>query len=145
MVAAVSSTMKNRTDVALILWNKDVIELVSQVLLTRNLLSRGLEPSEGPDRMENLIVSGCPRIVIFDLHPPYAGSGRMVLRLMDRFPGLPFVITCADRALALKSAPWLSGQRLFQKPYDIDEIAGTVSSMARRNRIRLAPAPVRAS
>jgi hypothetical protein len=137
--------MKKRTDVALILWNKDVIELVSLVLLSRNLISRGLEPSEGPDRMENFIVSDCPRVVVFDLHPPYASSGEVALRLIDRFPGLSFVITCADKTLALKSVPRLSTQRLFQKPYDIDEIAGAVSSMVRRDWMRFTALSVSAS
>ena len=144
-VDALSCTMKNRTDVALILWNEDVIDLVSLVLLGRDLISHGFEPSEGLDRMENLIALGSPRVVVFDLKPPYARSSEVALQLMARFPNMSFVITCADRTLALKSAPWLSSHRLFQKPYDIDEIASTVSLMARRDRIRFAALSVTAS
>jgi hypothetical protein len=123
--------MNINIDVALILWNTDVIELVSLVLLHRNLSSSGLEPSEGAERMEDLIVSCGPRVVVFDLDPPYVRSAGVALRLLDRFPGPSFVMTCADPTLALCNAPWLSGHPMFQKPYEIDVIADTVRSMVR--------------
>jgi len=124
-------TMNTSTDVALILWNTDVIELVSFVLLRRNLKSCGLEPSEGRERIEDLILSCRPSVVIFDLDPPYDRSAAIVRDLSDRFRDCSFVMTCADSNLALKKAPWLSRYALFQKPYEIDEIANTVRSMVR--------------
>ena len=123
--------MNTSTDVALILWNTDVIELVSFVLLRRNLKSCGLEPSEGRERIEDLILSCRPSVVIFDLDPPYDRSAAIVRDLSDRFRDCSFVMTCADSNLALKKAPWLSRYALFQKPYEIDEIANTVRSMVR--------------
>ncbi len=103
--------MSTRIDVALILWNPDVIQLVSFVLLHRNLKSRGVEPSRGAEEIQDLIVSCSPTVVVFDLKPPY--------------------VTCADPALALKAAPWLSCYPIFQKPYEPDEIGETVGSMVR--------------
>jgi len=123
--------MNTPIDVALILWNTDVIDLVSLVLLRRNLLSCGCEPSEGAENIEELIVSCGPRVVIFDLDPPYDRSATVALRLLNRFPDRLFVMTCADSALALKKAPWLSGLPMFQKPYEVDEVATIVSSMVR--------------
>ena len=123
--------MNTPIDVALILWNTDVIDLVSLVLLRRNLLSCGCEPSEGAENIEELIVSCGPRVVIFDLDPPYDRSATVALRLLNRFPDRLFVMTCADSALALKKAPWLSGLPIFQKPYEVDEVASIVSSMVR--------------
>jgi hypothetical protein len=123
--------MNTPIDVALILWNTDVIDLVSLVLLRRNLLSCGCEPSEGAENIEELIVSCGPRVVIFDLDPPYDRSATVALRLLNRFPDRLFVMTCADSALALKKAPWLSGLPIFQKPYEVDEVATIVSSMVR--------------
>jgi hypothetical protein len=126
--------MNTRTDVALILWNTDVIQLVSLVLLHRNLKSCGLEPSEGTERIEDLIVSCSPSVVVFDLDPPYDRSAAVALRLLRRFPDRSFVMTCADPPIALKNAPWLSRHPLFQKPYELDEIANTVRSLVRRAR-----------
>lgn len=125
--------MNKRIDVALILWNRDVIELVSLVLLSRNLISSGCEPCAGQDTIENLIVSSRPSVVVFDLDPPYERSSEVARRLIDRFPDRSFVMTCADTVLALKKAPWLSAHPLFQKPYDMAEIANTVGSMRHRS------------
>jgi hypothetical protein len=131
MQAHYPRTMNTTTDVALILWNRDVIELVSFVLLRRDLRSRGLEPSEGLERIQDLILSCSPSVVIFDLDPPYDQSAAIALGLLDRFRDCSFVMTCADSNLALKKAPWLSRYALFQKPYEFDEIANTVRSMVR--------------
>ncbi len=124
--------MNTQVDVALILWNPDVIELVSFVLLRRNLKSCGVEPSKGAKAIEDFIASSGASVVVFDLDPPYDRSAAAVLRLLYRFPDPSFVMTCADRALALRKASWLSGHPVFQKPYDIDEIANTVRLMVRR-------------
>jgi|SRR5262245_42468040 hypothetical protein len=129
---ALSNAMNTHIDVALILWNPDVIQLVSLVLLQRNLKSCGAEPSEGVDAIEDLIVSCGPRVVVFDLAPPYDRSSGIVLNLLDRFPDRSFVMTCADKALALRKAPWLSEYPVFQKPYEMDDIANTVRFMVRR-------------
>jgi len=137
--------MNTTTDVALILWNTDVIDVVSFVLLRRNLRSRGLEPSEGRERIEDLILSCSPSVVIFDLDPPYDRSAAIVSDLLDRFRDCSFVMTCADSNLALKKAPWLSRYALFQKPYEIDEIANTVRSLVRRAPGRVATLSVGAS
>jgi hypothetical protein len=129
---ALSSTMKKRIDVALILWNTDIIELVSLVLLRRNLISLGFEPSEGTERIEDLIVTCNPSVVVFDLDPPYDRSAAVAMNLLDRFPDRAFVMTCADSALALRKAPWLSAHTMFQKPYEMDEIVNSVRSLVRR-------------
>ena len=137
--------MNTTTDVALILWNTDVIDVVSFVLLRRNLRSRGLEPSEGRERIEDLILSCSPSVIIFDLDPPYDRSAAIVSDLLDRFRDCSFVMTCADSNLALKKAPWLSRYALFQKPYEIDEMANTVRSLVRRATGRVATLSVGAS
>jgi len=124
--------MNTRVDVALILWNQDVIELMSWQLLRRNLQSCGVEPSEGPDNIDHLIVSRAPSVVVFDLDPPYDASAAVALQLMYRFNDLAFVITCADSALAVKKAPWLAHHPMFQKPYDMDAIANVVRAMVKR-------------
>jgi hypothetical protein len=124
--------MNTSIDVTLILWNKDVIQLVTLILLHWNLRSIGVEPSEGPEKIEDLIASSSPAVVVYDLDPPYDRSAAVTLRLLDRFPECSFVMTCADPALALKSAPWLSGHPVFQKPYELDEVAYTVASMVTR-------------
>src|SRR5262245_31204202 len=121
--------MNTSIDVALILWNPDVIELVSLILRNRNLKSSGIEPSEGIDKMEQLIVSSDPRVVVFDLDPPYDRSAAVALRLMERFADRSLVMTCADQRLAVKAAPWLRCHPIFQKPYEANEIVETVRSM----------------
>src|SRR4029453_2627908 len=118
--------MNTSIDVALILWNPDVIELVSLTLRGRNLKSSGLEPAEGIEKIEELIVSRGPRVVIFDLDPPYHRSAAVALHLMARFSDCSFVMTCADRSLAVKAAPWLRLHPVFQKPYEPDEMVRTV-------------------
>ena len=51
------------------------------------------------------------------------------MRLMAQFADRTFVMTCADPAIALKAAPWLSSHPLFQKPYETDDIVETVLSI----------------
>ena len=117
-------------NVALILWNADVIDLMSVVLSQWEVMSRGIEPSEGVHRIERLITSTNPSVVVFDLAPPYARSATVVLNLISRFPGKSFVLTCADPILALMKAPALFGRPILQKPYKPDDLAKTVLSMA---------------
>jgi DNA-binding NarL/FixJ family response regulator len=124
--------MNTHVDVALILWNRDVIELVSLALLHRNLKSRGVEPSEGAERVESLIAGCSPDVVVFDLNPPYERSAATVQHMLERFPDCAFVMTCADSAYAVKHAPWLSRYHVFQKPYAVDDIANTVRALINR-------------
>jgi hypothetical protein len=131
--------MSASTDVALILWNADVIDLMSFVLLRRNITSEGIEPSQAIDRIADFIALHTPAVVVYDLEPPYGLSAARFLSLLDRFSKCSFVITCADRALALHSAPWLSAVPVFQKPYVLDEIADSVSSRVMRISLKLAP------
>jgi DNA-binding NtrC family response regulator len=129
--------MNNHTDVALILFNSDVIDLMSFVLLDADLKSSGFEPSEGEDKIEEFISSHRPGLVIFDLDPPYRQSTVVLKRLLNRFPDLPFVMTCADPKLAITAAPWLSCHHVFRKPYEPDEIRDVVGSMLSRARKHL--------
>ncbi len=140
---ALSHAMDTRTDVALILWNPDVIQLVSFVLRQRDLKSCGVEPSGGTERLEELLASCRPSVVLFDLAPPYIRSAAVARYLLNRFPDCSFAMTCADPMLALNTAPWLACHPLFQKPYEIDEIGDVVRSMVnvarKSNEFRLEP------
>lgn len=136
--SALSTAMTASIDVALILWNADVIQLVSMILGQQNLQSCGVEPSEGAERIEELIECCSPAVVVFDLDPPYNRSTAVVLHLLGRFPDPAFVITCADPLLALKAAPWLSRFPMLQKPYAPDQIGETVSSVVKRTSHELA-------
>ena len=120
--------MSIRSEVALVLWNEDLIQLLSMVLLRRDLISSGIEPSQGVEAIEGLIESCNATVVVFDLDPPYGRSAASLLRLLDRFHERSFVVTCADPVLALKSAPWLCGYPIFQKPYELDDLVTTISS-----------------
>jgi hypothetical protein len=119
--------MNTQIDVALILWNPDVIHLMSMVLSHRHLSSSGVEPSDR-EKVEDLIEAGKPSVVVFDLDPPYQRSAAVLSDLMGRFSGCSFVMTCADPALALKFVPWLAGYRLFQKPYPIDDLGDAIDT-----------------
>ena len=124
--------MKGNIDVALVLWNPDVIQLMAHVLCRRNLVSSGIEPSEGMERITDVIASSGAPVVVFDLEPPYARSASVAKELLNRFPDRGFVMTCADPLIAVKSAPWLAMYSIFQKPYETDDVAAMVSSMVRR-------------
>lgn len=134
--------MSASIDVALILWNPDVIELMSFVLLRRDLRSGGIEPAEGRERIADFISSCTATVVLFDLAPPYKRSVEEALCLLDRFPNRSFIMTCADRRLALSCAPWLYHFPLFQKPYAMEEIAETARSMVLLASRRLMTVPL---
>ena len=119
--------MDTQIDVALILWNPDVIQLMSMVLWHRQLSSSGVEPSDR-EKVQNLIESGKPSVVVFDLDPPYQRSASVLSDLMARYAGCSFIMTCADPALAVKFVPWLSDYRIFQKPYPIDELGNVIDA-----------------
>lgn len=123
--------MNQNIDVALVLWNTDVIQLASLVLCRRNLVSMGIEPSEGLDRIGDVIASSGAPVVVFDLEPPYARSAAVLGQLLNRFIDRSFVMTCADPMLAVKATPWLSGHNIFQKPYAMADMADTVCSLIR--------------
>ncbi len=125
--------MSTQIDVALFLWNPDVIELVSMILLRRNLQSCGVEPSKEIASIEACIAAWSPSVVVFDLAPPYDRSAAGALRLVRRFPDRPFVMTCADKGLALRRAPWLAGHVMFQKPCEVNDVANAVRSLVRRS------------
>jgi DNA-binding NtrC family response regulator len=127
--------MSTRIDAALILWNSDVIELVSMALKHSNIRSYGIEPAEGAN--EHLLESSNPAVVIFDLDPPYRRSAAVVRDLLHRFPAQAFVFTCADPVLAINAAPWLSSYTILQKPYDINEIVTTVRSLMTAGKSKL--------
>ena len=128
---APSNAMNHNIDVALVLWNTDVIQLASLVLCRRNLVSTGIEPSEGLDRIGDVIASSGAPVVVFDLEPPYARSAAVLSQLLNRFIDRSFVMTCADPMLAVKATPWLSGHNIFQKPYAMADMADTVCSLIR--------------
>jgi hypothetical protein len=121
------ATMNTRIDAALILWNPDVIELVSLFLRRRNVRVCGIEPKDASQ--VRLLVSLNPSVVVFDLDPPYKRSTTLVQELFTRFPGRSFVFTCADPLLAVTAAPWLSSYPVLQKPYDLNEMIETVRSL----------------
>jgi len=137
--------MNTQTDVALILWNQDLIELVSLVLHLRNLKTCGIEPCASVNTLADVITCSAPAVVVFDLEPPYDRSAAVAERLVRRFGGCSFVLTCADRGLALKKAPWLAAYPLFQKPYDIEEVADTVRGIVRQAPVAAAALSVGSS
>jgi DNA-binding NarL/FixJ family response regulator len=124
--------MNTHADVALILWNPDVIEWVSLILRQENLRSCGMEPSDKLQDMEGLIASCSPSVVVLDLSPPYADSAQIFLRLLERFPDRSFVLTCADPILAVRAARWLSCHLMLQKPYEPDVICKIIVSLRSR-------------
>jgi len=122
--------MQKHADVALIVWNPDVIQLLTYVLKGRDLHCVGAEPSEGADGIEDVIASCSPAVVVFDLDPPYHRSGAVLMRLLQRFESASFVITCADPILVLRSVPDFARYPLFQKPYPLDKFASTLQTLA---------------
>jgi len=121
--------MKAQIDVALVLWNPDVITVVSMALLQRGLHAAGLEPQEDTATIEELIRSTGSHVVVFDLAPPYSKSGAVAIHLMRSFPSRAFVFTCADPEVALKAQPWLASYRIFRKPYDVLEMAESIAAV----------------
>jgi hypothetical protein len=121
--------MNTHRDVALFLWNSDIIEMMSWLLLDRHVDSDGVEPSEGYDAIAELILHWTPKVVVFDLMPPYQASSEELARLVKRFPNASFVITCADSTLAQKRASWLSAFPVFEKPYDPFALAHVIHDM----------------
>lgn len=126
--------MNKPVDVALVIWNPDLIELLSIVLQEHNLTSCGLEPLEDVRRIEEFLALSRPGLVIYDIAPPYNRDARIVLHLSRRFPECAFLLTCADRCLAVQQAAWLSRYAIFQKPYEISEVADAVHAVITRHR-----------
>lgn len=124
--------MTKDIDVALILWNPDVIHLATVVLEQRNLKSGGLEPYHTIQEIEEWVVCCEASVVVFDLGPPYNMSARVALYLLNRFPERSFVFTCADPQLATKVAPALSVHPILRKPYYPEEMGNVVEALVCR-------------
>ena len=123
--------MKAYVDVALVVWNPDIIQLLSFALQTHDLNGVGIEPSEGTRNIARFLDFADAPVVVFDLEPPYNRSAAGLLPLLQKFQQRAFVVTCADPVLALKSAPYLARYPVFQKPYDIGKIVSTIQTLAR--------------
>lgn len=123
-------------DVALILWNADVIDWVSLVLQQDRLTCCGIEPRGGAPHLERWIASHYPRLVMLDLAPPYVESTRIFRRLLDSFPDLLFVLTCADPYFAIKAGPWVCDYPTLQKPYDPEMLRLMLGSMLSHLQIK---------
>ena len=128
--------MESATDVALILWNADVIEWVSLVLQQEHLTCCGIEPCGGEPHLARWIASQNPRVVMLDLAPPYKESTRMFRRLLDSSPDRLFVLTCADPCLAVKAGPWICAHPTLQKPYGPETLRLILGSMFSRLQIK---------
>lgn len=116
------------TDVALVLWNVDVIDLVASLLRERRLSVVGLEPREETERIQEVLTARGPRVVVFDLAPPYRRSGQVAADLLRSFKSSKFIFTCADPKVAFMMEPWLSCYQVFQKPYDVMDLTDVIAS-----------------
>ena len=125
--------MKEYVDVALVVWNPDIIQLLSFVLQTHDLNGVGIEPSEGTRNIARFLEFAEAPVVVFDLEPPYNRSTAGLLPLLEKFHQCAFVVTCADPVLALKSAPYLARYPVFQKPYDLGKVVSTIQTLARNS------------
>jgi DNA-binding NtrC family response regulator len=125
-------------DVALILCNPDVIDLVAYLLARRNMTYVGLDPWAGIDSMQRLILRQRPACVVLDLIPDYRSSGQYALRLMKLYPESKFIFTAADPQVALARLPWLKGYATFQKPFDPILLADLITSMSHKRALAAA-------
>jgi hypothetical protein len=125
-------------DVALILCNPDVIDLVAYLLVRRNMTYVGLDPWAGIDSMQRLILRHRPACVVLDLIPDYRSSGQYALRLMKLYPESKFIFTAADPQVALARLPWLKGYATFQKPFDPILLADLITSMSHKRALAAA-------
>ena len=119
-------------DVALILCNPDVIDLVGYLLARRNMTYVGLDPWAGVSSMQGLVSMHRPACVVMDLIPDYRSSGQYALKLMKLHPESKFIFTAADPQLALARLPWLKGYATFQKPFDPILLTDLIASMSHR-------------
>ena len=124
--------MNTYIDVALILWNPDVIQMASFVLEQRCLKAKGLEPYYRIQNIEHWIACCDPTVVVFDLRPPYYMSVRVARRLLERFPDRSFVFTIADPQLAINIAPWLLCHPILRKPYCPERMGRIVEELVSR-------------
>src|SRR5262245_5456012 len=124
--------MSAQTDVALILWNPDVIQWVSFILLQQNLKCCGIEPSAGPQKMEEMIASHRPSVVVFSLAPPLKPSGARPWCLLVRFLAWASATPCAHPTSARKAARWRPYCSTLQKSYEGDVIVTRGGSKACR-------------
>ena len=130
-----SDAMKAFVDVALVVWNPDIIQLLSFVLQTHDLNGVGIEPSEGTKNIARFLEFADAPVVVFDIEPPYTRSTAGLLPLLEKFQQCAFVVTCADPVLALKSAPYLARYPVFQKPYDLSKIVSTILELTRNSSV----------
>jgi DNA-binding LytR/AlgR family response regulator len=127
--------MKAYVDVALVVWNPDIIQLLSFVLQTHNLNGVGIEPSEGIKSIDRFLEFADAPVVVIDLEPPYNRSTAGLSHLLEKFQQCAFVVTCADPVLALRSAPYLARYPVFQKPYDLSQIVSTIQELTRNSSV----------
>ena len=119
-------------DVALILCNPDVIDLVAYLLARRNMTYVGLNVGRRELDARTRFSVHRPACVVMDLIPDYRSSGQYALKLMKLHPEAKFIFTAADPQLALTRLPWLKGYATFQKPFDPILLADLITSMSHR-------------
>jgi CheY-like chemotaxis protein len=116
--------------------NDDVVEMLRIVLENAGFVVVSAHVDDvrrGATNLADFIEEHDPRVIIFDLMPPYDRSWRFVehLKASPRMKGRAFVLTSTNP----KRAEELSGgatdiHEILGKPYDLDEVVRAVQRAA---------------
>jgi CheY-like chemotaxis protein len=118
--------------VAVVNSNEDVVELLRVALERAGFVVVSAHDDEirrGRQSLSDLVATHEPRVLIYDLVPPYDRNWRFLehLQATPAMRGRRFIITSANAAAAreLSGAP-ADVYEILGKPYDIEEIVRVV-------------------
>ena len=132
--------MEERIIVAVVNGNEDIVELVRDALEEEGFLTVEAHIPDirrGKTDFVAFLEQEDPRVVIYDLAPPFKESLSFLRLIMSSTAaaGRAFVLTTTNRAGLEEVAGETGSIELLGKPYDLDQIVSAV----RRAAARLAP------
>jgi len=119
--------------VAVVNSNEDVVELLRVALERAGFVVVSAHVDEirrGRQSLSDLVTAHEPRVLIYDLVPPYDRNWRFLehLQTAPAMQGRRFIITSANAAAARElSGASADVYEVLGKPYDIDEIVKVVA------------------
>jgi DNA-binding NtrC family response regulator len=124
--------------VAVVNTSPDVVDMLRLTLEHAGIVvvsAMTWEIREGEVDLERFVAQHRPRVIVYDIAPPYERNWRLFEHLRETvFPNHPYVLTSTNAGLVRKCIdPALNVFEVLEKPYSLDAILQAVRTAMERS------------